>query len=389
MIIQSLLDTDLYKLTMMQAVLHHFPAAQAEYQFFCRSDDVDLRPYAHAIHAEIEQLAALRLSEGESSWLATLPNLSEDFIAHLARFRFDPRQVSVLPGREQLEITIRGPWASTILYEVPVLAIISETYFRAQAPELDFSTALMRLGFKAEMLLESAGADFSLIEFGTRRRYSQRWHEEMLRGLKNLIPEYLTGTSNVDLARRLGLRPMGTVAHEFFQACQALAPSLESAQHFALQTWLDEYSSTAGVALSDTYGTDAFLADFRGDLARRYAGVRQDSGDPIEWTERMLAHYESLGIDPRTKVFTYSDSLTIPRALEIYERYHEQAKLVFGIGTNLTNDVGPAPLNIVVKMTQLNGRSVAKISDDPGKAMSHDPAYLANLRDLYQRKAAG
>ena len=389
MIIQSLLDTDLYKLTMMQAVLHHFPAAQAQYRFFCRSEDVDLRPYAHAINAEIEQLSALRLSQGESSWLATLPSLNEDFIAHLARFRFDPRQVSVRPGRKQLEITIRGPWASTILYEVPILAIISETYFRAQAQELDFSTALMRLGFKAEMILESAGADFSLIEFGTRRRYSQRWHEELLRGLKNLIPEYLAGTSNVDLARRLRLRPVGTVAHEFFQGCQALAPSLELAQRFAMQTWLDEYPSAPGVALSDTYGTDAFLADFRGEFAERYAGVRQDSGDPIEWTERMLAHYESLGIDPRTKIFTYSDSLTIPRALEIYERYHECARLAFGIGTNLTNDVGPAPLNIVLKMTQLNGQSVAKISDDPGKAMSHDPAYLANLRDLYQRKVAG
>lgn len=389
MIIESLLDTDLYKLTMMQAVLHQFPSAQAEYRFRCRTGDVDLRPYAHAIHAEIEQLAALRLGDAEASWLATLPKLSEDFVAHLARFRFDPRQVTVRPGREQLEITIRGPWASTILYEVPILAIVSETYFRAQAPDLDFSTALMRLGFKAEMLLETARPDFSLIEFGTRRRYSQRWHEEMLRGLQRLVPEHLTGTSNVDLARRLGLRPMGTVAHEYFQACQALAPSLAEAQRFALESWLEEYGEQAGVALSDTYGTEAFLADFRGELARRYAGARQDSGDPFEWTERMLAHYASEGIDPREKRLTYSDSLTIPKALEIYERYRDRAKLSFGIGTNLTNDVGPKPLNIVIKMTHLNGQPVAKISDDPGKMMSHDPAYVDNLRELYERKAAG
>jgi len=389
MIIQSLLDTDLYKLTMMQAVLHQFPSAQAEYKFFCRTGDVDLRPYAHAINAEIEQLAALRLSEAESSWLATLPMLDEDFLAHLARFRFDPRQVSVRPGREQLEISIRGPWAATILYEVPILAIVSETWFRAKAPDLDFSVALMRLGFKAEMLLDTAASDFSLIEFGTRRRYSQRWHEELLRGLQRLVPDHLTGTSNVDLARRLGLRPMGTVAHEYFQACQALAPSLAEAQRFALQSWLDEYGPAAGVALSDTYGTEAFLADFRGELARRYAGVRHDSGDPFEWTERMLAHYEAEGIDPREKILTYSDSLTIPKALEIYARYRDKARLSFGIGTNLTNDVGPEALNIVIKMTELNGRSVAKISDDPGKMMSHDPAYLRNLREVYRHKAAG
>lgn len=389
MIIQSLLDTDLYKLTMMQAVLHQFPSAQAEYRFHCRTGDVDLRPYTHAINAEIDQLAALRLSEAESSWLATLPALSEDFIAHLTRFRFDPRQVSVRPGNKQLEITIRGPWASTILYEVPILAIVSETWFRAKAPDMDFSIALMRLGFKAEMLLDTAGSDFSLIEFGTRRRYSQRWHEELLRGLQRLVPDQLTGTSNVDLARRLGLRPMGTMAHEYFQACQALAPSLASAQRFALQSWLQEYGTAPGVALSDTYGTEAFLADFDTELASRYAGVRHDSGDPFAWTERMLAHYAAAGIDPREKTLTYSDGLTIPLALELYTRYRNRARLAFGIGTNLTNDVGPSPLNIVLKMTQLNGQTVAKISDDPGKMMCRDPAYLDNLREVYQRKAVG
>ncbi len=389
MIIRSLLDTDLYKLTMMQAVLHQFPAAQAEYQFHCRTADVDLRPYAHAIHAEIEHLAALRLSAVENGWLATLPALSEDFIAHLARFRFDPRQVSVRPGRRQLEITIRGPWAATILYEVPILAIASETWFRAKAPDIDFSVARMRLERKAEMLRNTAGPDFSLIEFGTRRRFSQRWHEEVLRGLQRRVPEYLVGTSNVDLARRFGLRPMGTMAHEYFQACQALAPSLASAQRFALESWLQEYGSAPGVALSDTYGTEAFLADFDADLARRYAGARHDSGDPFAWTKRMLSHYADLAIDPHEKTLTYSDSLTIPLALKIYTRYRDRARLAFGIGTHLTNDVGPSPLNIVIKMTRLNGRTVAKISDDPGKTMCHDTAYLETLRNLYQRKAVG
>lgn len=387
MIIQSLLDTDLYKLTMMQAVLHRFPSAQAEYQFRCRTEGIDLRPYAHAVHAEIEQLAALRLTEAERTWLADLPFMREDFVEHLSRFRFDPRHVTVRPGREQLEITIRGPWVSTILYEVPVLAIVNETYFRNRLPEKGYSEALLRLGYKAE-LMDEAGAGFAVTEFGTRRRYSRRWHEELLRGLRRLVPDALAGTSNVDLARRLGLVASGTMAHEFFQGCQALAPSLASAQTFALETWLAEYQGELGIALSDTYGLEAFLADFRGELARRYAGVRHDSGDPFAWTERMLAHYESEGIDPCTKTLVYSDSLTVPRALEIYSRFHTRARLGFGIGTNLTNDVGPVPLNIVIKMTRLNDQAVAKISDDPAKAVCPDPSYLDNLRDLYRRKAA-
>lgn len=387
MIIQSLLDTDLYKFTMMQAVFHHFPAAQSEYQFRCRTRGVDLRPHAHEIHSEIEQLAALRLSESERTYLASLPFFSAEFIEHLGRYRFDPRQVAVRPGREQLEIAIRGPWCATILYEVPLLAIVNETYFRHQVPEIDHSAALMRLAYKAA-LMEDEGPEFQVTEFGTRRRFSRRWHEELLAGLCKLAPEVLAGTSNVELAQRFSLAPSGTMAHEFFQACQALAPSLGAAQTFALQTWLDEYRGELGIALSDTYGLEAFLNDFSAPLARAYAGVRHDSGDPFEWTERMLAHYERLDIDPREKTLVYSDSLTVPRAIEIFRKYRDRARLLFGIGTNLTNDVGAAPLNIVIKMTRLDGRAVAKISDDPDKAICPDPAYLSDLRDIYRRRAA-
>lgn len=387
MIIHSLLDTDLYKFTMMQSVLHHFPSAQAEYRFICRSKNVDLRPLAHAVHSEVEQLAALRLTDAERGWLAERPYFSRDFIEHLSHFRFDPRQVNVRPGPEQLEITVRGPWQATILYEVPLLAIVNETYSRAREETPDYAAALMRLGYKGD-LMNQAGTDFSVTEFGTRRRFSRRWHEEVLAGLKRLAPNTIAGTSNMDLARRLGLEPKGTMAHEYLQACQVLAPTLADAQVFALDTWLDEYKGALGTALSDTYGLDAFLADFDAHLAHAYTGVRQDSGDPIVWTERMLAHYEKLGIDPRKKNLIYSDSLTVPRAIELFERFHERARIGFGIGTNLTNDMGIEPLDIVIKMTHLNGRAVAKLSDDPGKAMSPDPAYLASLRDVYHRKIA-
>jgi nicotinate phosphoribosyltransferase len=387
MIIQSLLDTDLYKFTMMQLVMHRFPAAQAEYRFFCRGEGVDLRSLAHTVHAEVEQLAALKLTDSERGWLASLPYFTSDFIEHLANYRFDPRQVSVRPGSEQLEITVRGPWQSTILYEVPLLAIVNESWFRARKAVPDYAVALMRLGYKAD-LMEHAGAGFAVTEFGTRRRFSRRWHEELLRGFQRLAPNALAGTSNVDLARRLGLWPKGTMAHEYLQACQALAPSLAEAQVFALDTWLAEYGDLLGVALTDTYGLDAFLADFDERLARAYAGVRQDSGDPFEWSERMLAHYESLGMDAREKTLIYSDSLTVPRALEIYERYRGRARLAFGIGTNLTNDVGAEALDIVIKMVRLNGQAVAKLTDEPGKAVSPDKAYLNDLRAVYSRKLA-
>lgn len=386
MIIQSLLDTDLYKFTMMQAVLHHFPSAQAEYQFRCRTPGVDLRPYLHEIHSEIEQLAVLRLTEAERNYLSEIPFFGTDFIEYLARYRFDPRQVAIRPGEDQLEITVRGPWPATILYEVPILAIVNETYFRRRVPAPDPSEGLLRLGYKAA-LMEEAGPGFKVTEFGTRRRFSRRWHEELLAGFKRLVPDTLNGTSNVDLARHFGLKPSGTMAHEFFQACQALAPALGEAQIFALEAWLEEYRGSLGIALSDTYGLDAFLNDFREPLARAYSGVRHDSGDPFDWTERMLAHYESFGIDPRGKTLVYSNSLTIPRALEIFRRYGGRARLVFGIGTNLTNDVGVRPLDIVIKMTRLNGRAVAKISDDPEKTISPDPGYLDDLRTLYRRKA--
>ncbi len=389
MIIQSLLDTDLYKFTMMQLAFHRFPAAQAEYRFICRSRGVDLRPLAPAVHAEVEQLAALRLTDAERVWLEGLPYFSPDFIEHLSNYRFDPGQVSLRSGAEQLEITVRGPWRASILFEVPLLAIVNESYFRAGDDTMpDYAAALMRLGYKAE-LMENAGAGFSVTEFGTRRRFSRHWHEELLKGFQRLAPNALDGTSNMDLARRLGLWPKGTMAHEYLQACQALAPSLAEAQIFALETWLAEYRDMLGVALTDTYGLDAFLTDFNADLARAYHGLRHDSGDPFEWSERVLAHYERLGIDPHDKTLIYSDSLTVPRALEIFERYRGRARLGFGIGTNLTNDVGAAPLDIVIKMTHLNGRAVAKLSDDPAKAVSPDPGYLADLRAVYRRRAVG
>jgi nicotinate phosphoribosyltransferase len=226
-----------------------------------------------------------------------------------------------------------------------------------------------------------------VIEFGTRRRYSAVWHDRVLSFLKHEIAKNLIGTSNVALARKHGLRPHGTMAHEYLQACQVFAP-LADFQRFAFETWMQEYRGDLGIALSDVVGIDAFLNDFDRLFALSYAGARHDSGDPFEWGEKLIAHYERLGIDPATKSAVFSDGLDIPRCQELAARFGGRIRTTFGIGTNFTNDFSFPPLNIVIKMVRCNGWPVAKLSDTPGKEMCDDPVYVAWLRRVFQTREA-
>jgi nicotinate phosphoribosyltransferase len=205
----------------------------------------------------------------------------------------------------------------------------------------------------------------------------------VIRTLKSEVPQYFAGTSNVLLAMQHGVTPLGTLAHEYMQACQALGPRLRDAQVFALDKWAQEYRGDLGIALSDTYGNEAFLRDFDMYFCKLFDGARHDSGDPFEWGERMIDHYQKNRVDPRTKTLIFSDQLSVPLAIEIARRFHGRARTAFGIGTNLTNDVGFEPINIVIKMTECNGQPVAKVSDAPGKTVSTDPGYLAYLRQVY------
>ncbi len=387
MIIQSLLDTDLYKFTMMQVVLHHFPGAQVEYKFKCRNPGVDLTPFLDEIRAEIAELSTLRLTEDELAYLRSLRFMKSDFVDFLGLFHFNGKYVRVepdlaLPG--ELDITIHGPWLHTILYEIPILAIVSEVYFRRTQPNVDLATARMRLKTKiaAVRALEPA-LEFKISDYGTRRRFSLAWHEEVIRTIKADVPQLFAGTSNVWLAMRNNLTSLGTVAHEYMQACQALGPRLRDSQAFAFEMWAKEYRGDLGIAISDTYGMDAFLRDFDLYFCKLFDGARQDSGDPFDWGEKLIAHYLKNRVDPRTKTLIFSDSLTIPKAIEIARRFTGRARLAFGIGTNLTNDVGVEPLQIVIKMTECNGQPVAKLSDSPGKTMSKDEGYLAYLRQVF------
>ncbi|MFO7763868.1 MAG: nicotinate phosphoribosyltransferase [Wenzhouxiangellaceae bacterium] len=384
MIVESLLDTDIYKFSMMQAVLHQFPGAEVEYRFKCRSPEVDLRPLAQDIAREVEHMCTLKLEPGELDFLAAQRYFKRDFIEFLRLFHLQSRFVEIGEEDEQLSITIRGPWLHTILFEVPLLAIVSELHTRRRHPEMDFTAGRDRLEEKIDQVRALDRPDeFVFADFGTRRRFSRAWHEEVVEKLAREIPNSLRGTSNVRLARDLGLVPIGTMAHEFIQAAQALGPRLAETQRFAFEVWAREYRGDLGIALSDTYSLKAFLRDFDMFFCKLFDGARQDSGDPIEWGEAMIEHYEHNRVDPKTRNLIFSDSLNIPRAAEIWHRFRERINVSFGIGTNLTHDTGTDPINIVIKMTECNGQPVVKLSDSPGKIMSTDQHYLAWVRQAF------
>lgn len=415
MIIKSLLDTDLYKFTMMQAVFHQFTAAQVEYEFRCRDEGINLAPMREAIAEEVFAMRHLRFSEEELKYLGSLRFIKPDFIEFLRLFRFDPNAVEIIeeygshvPPNNRLRIKVKGSWLHTILYEVPILAIVNELFFRwgmdpsdqrplfeahpelakegAARLERKISQVLDYCGPKgSNPWLENNGTPFLFTDFGTRRRISQANHEMTVRRFAEALPKNFIGTSNVMLAMMYNLIPFGTQAHEYQQAMQAMVRLSESLK-YSLQTWANEYRGDLGIALSDVVGFDAFLRDFDLYFCKLFDGCRHDSGDPFEWTEKLIAHYKKMRIDPRTKRAVFSDGLTIPKAIELHSKFRDRIEMGFGIGTNLTNDCGPKPLNIVMKMTRCNGQPVAKVSDAPGKTICQDKAYLTYLRQVFEIK---
>ncbi len=392
MIITSLLDTDLYKFTMMQVVLHQFPGAEVEYRFKCRNK-ANLAPYVNEIREEIRGLCSLRFQDAELAYLKAMRFIKADFIDFLGIFKLNEKYVSVtaLQGGDQegdIEVSIRGPWLHTILFEIPVLAIINEVYFRNTQKQPDLQQGRTRLATKVAELKAEGLQALKIADYGTRRRFGKVWHEEVLRTLSKQSGTHpagqFAGTSNVLFAMKLGLTPLGTMAHEYLQACQALGPRLRDSQVFAFESWAKEYRGDLGIALSDVYGMSAFLRDFDMFFCKLFDGARHDSGDPFQWGERMIAHYLHNRVDPKTKTLIFSDGLTVPRTIELYQQFKGRCQLAFGIGTNLTNDLGYEPLQIVIKMIRCNGQPVAKLSDTPSKNMCDDERYLAYLRQVFE-----
>lgn len=386
-IIQSLMDTDYYKLTMMQAVLHHYPNAEVEWAFRSRSEE-DLSPYLDAIREQMEALAELRFEPAELAFLENIPYMQPDFIRFLGLFRFDPRYVRVELEAGELVVYLRGPWLHVILFEVPLLAIISEVRNRVRYPHVTLEQAEARLDEKLEWLRAEASdqelAGFNLADFGTRRRFSFAVQARVVERLKTSFPGNFVGTSNLHLAHKLQLKPMGTMAHEWIMAHQQLGPRLIDSQSAALDCWAREYRGALGIAITDCITMDAFTADFDLYLAKLFDGLRHDSGDPIEWAEKAIAHYRRLGIDPMTRQLVFSDGLDFPKALGIYRALAGRSNTSYGIGTQLTCDIpGVEPTNMVIKMTSCNGQPVAKISDSRGKTMCRDEAFVAYLKHVF------
>ncbi len=383
MIIESLLDTDLYKFTMMQTVLHHFPGAEAEYHFVCRSQDVDLAPLAKAIREEICHYCSLRFTPQELDYLSQYPFFKKDFIEFLRIFELQPRFVDV-KVEDGFTLTIKGPWLHTIMFEVPVLAIISELYNQSRYGAADETKGLSLLHSKFDLLHEAIGEQpFSFSDFGTRRRFSRAWQRQVVSECVKRVPQYFAGTSNVLFAKEFGVRAIGTMAHEYLEGCQALGPRLAASQTFAFETWAQEYRGRLGIALTDVIGLDAFLHDFDLYFCKLFDGARHDSGCPFNWGDKLIEHYRRNKVDPKTKTLVFSDGLNFPLAIKLYDYFKERAKPVFGVGTNLTNDFGDKALQIVIKMVRCNGQPVAKISDEPSKAICLDESYLSYLKKVF------
>ncbi|WP_151708376.1 nicotinate phosphoribosyltransferase [Acinetobacter brisouii] len=391
-IIRSLLDTDLYKFTMLQVVLHKFPQTHSVYQFRCRNLEDTVYPLTDILddlNEQLDYLCELRFQDDELQYLRNLRFIKSDFVDYLELFQLKRRFIRAgIDDQGRLDIHIEGPMVQALMFEIFVLAIVNELYFKRVHSEEVLAEGERRLQAKLQLLKQYEqqidDSPFLVSDFGTRRRYSLTWHKHIVEEFYQAAPNVFRGTSNVMLAKELGITPIGTMAHEFLQAFQALDVRLRNFQKAALEAWVQEYRGDLGIALTDVVGMDAFLRDFDLYFAKLFDGLRHDSGDPYEWGDKAYAHYQKLKIDSKTKMLTFSDGLDLQRAWDLYQYFKDRFKVSFGIGTNLTNDMGIKPLNIVLKLVECNGQSVAKISDSPGKTMTDNDTFLAYLRQVFQ-----
>ena len=392
-IIHSLLDTDLYKFTMLQVVLHKFPQTHSVYHFRCRNLEDTVYPLTdilHDLNEQLDYLCQLKFKEDELLYLRSLRFIKSDFVDYLELFQLKRRFIKAsIDSEGRLDIWVEGPMVQAMMFEIFVLAIVNELYFRRIRSDAVLLEGEHRL--QAKMLLlkqyqqqqNPNDPPFLVSDFGTRRRYSYEWQKHVIAEFHQAAPHIFRGTSNVLIAKELGITPIGTMAHEFLQAFQALDVRLRDFQKAALETWVQEYRGDLGIALTDVVGMDAFLRDFDLYFAKLFDGLRHDSGDPYEWGDKAYAHYKKLKVDSKSKMLTFSDGLNLEKAWDLHHYFKDRFQVSFGIGTNLTNDMGQTPLNIVLKLVECNGQSVAKISDSPGKTMTDNDTFLAYLRQVF------
>ncbi|MFT6327631.1 MAG: nicotinate phosphoribosyltransferase [Crocinitomicaceae bacterium] len=379
----SLADTDKYKLSMLLANYYKFPSTVAKYRFKCRTQGVDLTPLIPTIRRQIEKVAQLSFTDSELRYFAKEKYLTPVFLDLLKGFRLDSSHVSIENKESELSITVEGSMLKTSMWEIFILAMVNELYFRMTVSKPDIDEGRKRLIEKIEMIKSRPKMEgFSIVDFGTRRRFSREWHAEVVQTLARELPEYFVGTSNYYLAKELGIKAIGTMAHEYLQVWQGLVHPLDATKT-ALNEWADVFRGDLGVALTDVIGMDQFCSELDLFLAKQFEGFRHDSGCPVEWGYKLIKRLDELNIDSSTKSGVWSDGLTVPLCLDLYDEFKGKLKTSFGIGTNLTNDLGYTPLNVVMKIVEANGRPVAKLSDSPGKTMCEDENYVAWLKASY------
>ena len=385
-IINSLLETDMYKFSMGQTIFHQFTSYKTTWTFKCRNKDVHFsEEMVEEIRQQIAAFCGLRFTEEELDYLDNITWIKGSYVDFLRVLQPRYEEFTITTDAPcGLSIEAAGTWLNTTMYEIPILAIVNEVYFRMA---YDYDELLeqfkTRLSQKVEMLEKNKYRLNTFSEFGLRRRLSAQAQEiavEALTNLKDTDSKFI-GTSNVYLAKKYNLKPIGTMAHEWIM-CTGQGNHKHNPAYsnwYALDAWVKEYGILNGIALTDTITTDCFLRDFQLTYATLFSGVRHDSGDPYEWGEKMIAHYKKLGIDPGTKTLLFSDSLDFEKATQIYDHFKDKVQVAFGIGTFISNDTNVPALNIVMKTTKCNGTDVAKISDIAGKGMCKNPDYVDYL----------
>jgi nicotinate phosphoribosyltransferase len=381
-IILSLLDTDLYKFNMDQVIFHKHTDLSGEYYFRCRNEGIVFTPEMfEEINAQIDHLCTLTFRKEELDYLRSIRFIKDDYVEFLRLWHPIRDYVSTeLKDNGELIIVVHGPLFSAMQFEIYLLEIVNEVYFRMK---YDYTELRRSAEEKLDQKIRDFQAGkytFKFAEFGCRRRLSREWQDVVVRRLAEETG-CCVGTSNVYLAMKYHLIPIGTYAHEFVQMYQGIdSIPLAYTNHYAMEDWYDEYRGDNGTALTDTVTTDLFLLDFNRAMVNNFSGVRHDSGDPFEWGEKMIAHYEKYGAYVKGKTLLFSDSLNFDKAQELYEHFKDRIKVTFGIGTFCSNDTCVEPLNIVIKLQTVNGRAVAKLSDTPDKAMCRDEQYLKYLK---------
>lgn len=390
-IVKSLLDTDLYKINMLCVYFNRFPNKVGRFEFKCRNKDVRFTAaMLKRINDELDKLCQLRFTDDEIMWLSRLPWLKTKigFLSFLRLFQFDRNMITAeLVEGGKLKISAKGPIYMISYFETFVLSIVSEVYYDATYPDEDCALAISKLGHKIQKVKDTK-LPFKFSEFGARRRFSFDWHDKVVKTLaENLPSKIFTGTSDMYLAKKYNLTPQGTMAHEFLCLGQALENvTIEASQRFMLQQWADEFRGNLGIALSDNLGIDKFLKDFDLYFAKLFNGIRQDSGDPIEVGNKVIEHYKSLGIDPKTKTIVFSDCLDFNKAISLCEMFSDKINVAFGIGTNLVCDMGSFnSLQCVMKLVEVDDKPVAKISDSDGKVMCEDENYINYIKSVIKK----